>query len=499
MTDSLAQTILDSLPDGLLVVGANQRLRYANSSASRLAGFDVARLSGEDIDLVFWAIALEAIDGEAAFGSWQQAAPRLERRPALHLSFPSPSPRHLVARVFEISVPGGPADFGIKLYDITAERASHRARVEAIAMIGHELASPATTLVSLADVLAAGQQPEPERRKIQALILAEGHRLINLVHDLQAIPAVERNPFEVVRRLVDPRRLLEHALAVATATRATHDLSLDVPDALPPVNADPARVQQVLTNLLSNAQNYCPHGGQVTLSARLLGDTVEVSVADTGLGIPLSARGRVFEKFYRIDSYERRLISGTGLGLAICKEIVEAHGGEVGFDSAGPGQGSRFWFTLPVAPAQTRPIREPAADLEPRGALAWTGGLRVLVVDDDRAIGKMVRRILQADAHRVVAVTSGELAIERMREDRFDVVLSDLGIGPGIDGLELCTLVRASWPGVRFVLATGSNAVDSEDLNALGVDGLLAKPFRRAELRQVIRARTARLTTAQAA
>jgi CheY-like chemotaxis protein len=115
-------------------------------------------------------------------------------------------------------------------------------------------------------------------------------------------------------------------------------------------------------------------------------------------------------------------------------------------------------------------------------------GLRVLVVEDDPAIGKMVRLILQADGHRVVAVTSGQEALERLRGDQFDVVLSDLRIGLGIDGLELCWLVRRCWPDVRFVLAAGSIDVNAVEAKALGVDELLIKPFLPAEMRRSVAA-----------
>jgi CheY-like chemotaxis protein len=369
-----------------------------------------------------------------------------------------------------------------------------------MAMIAHEVASPASSLVSLAEVLATRDQTEAERREIHALVLAEGHRLIKLIRDLQAMPRRACTSFHVAPRPVEPRRLLEHAIAVASVMSNHQPIVLDLPDELPLVNADPARVQQVLANLISNAQKYSPDGAQVRICARQVADNIEVSVSDRGLGIPQSARGRIFEKFFRIDGSQRRLISGTGLGLAICKEIVEAHGGQIGFDSDEAEAGSRFWFTLPVRTTAAPPtIRHHLAAPIQRRIVAPTGGLHVLVVDDDPAIGRMVTLILQADAHHVVAVTSGEEALECLRVDRFDVVLSDLGIGPGIDGLELCALVRSGWPGVRFVLATGSVTVGPEDAHAQGVDDLLTKPFRPAEVRRVIAAAGSRVRGVQAA
>jgi signal transduction histidine kinase len=433
--------------------------------------------------------------------AWQHASQRVAQQPRLDLSFGETSRRHVVAQLFPLRVDAGEAvPFGIQLHDVTADRTALRARDELIAMIGHELASPATSLLTLADILATRERTASERREMHGLMLAEGHRLIKLIRDLRTIPHLERTPFVVAQRRVDPGRLLEHAIAVAMAAHTNHQWSLDIPDVLPLVNADPARVQQVLANLISNAQKYSPDGGQVRISARNIGETIEVSVSDQGLGIPDSEHARIFDKFFRGDGRQRRIISGIGLGLAICKDIVEAHGGQIGFESAETGPGSRFWFTLPVAPALSPLIPEPTATLpEQRSAWASTGGLRVLVVEDDAAIGRMVTLILQADTHHVVAVASGEEALAQLRLEEFDVVLSDLGIGLGIDGLELCALVRSGWPELRFVLATGSLTVDPDEARALGVDDLLTKPFLPSELRRIIAGSDPRVCHPQAA
>ena len=500
MIASTPEAILAGMSDGLLVVGAGRQLHYANRAAARMLGIDVAARSGEDIDLVFAAIAHETPDSAATLAAWQHAMLHVEEQPRLELSFGGRPRRQIVAQFFPVALDAGQAaEFGIELREVTAEREALRVRAESIAMIGHELATPATNLLNLADVLATRDQTESERHELHALVQAEGHRLIKLIQDLRAIPRREGTPFTVAPHPVDPRRLIEHAIAIAAVTYADRPLLVEMPDELPPVSADPARVQQVLANLISNAHKYSPDGAPVHVSARQLGDSIEVSVSDRGFGIPQSARGRIFDKFFRIEASERRLISGTGLGLAICKEIVEAHGGQIGFDSAAADAGSRFWFTLPVVAAAAPRMRR-QLDLPIQYQLMVpTGGLGVLVVDDDPAIGKMVTLILQADAHRVVAVTSGEEALACLRVDRFDVVLSDLGIGSGFDGLELCALVRRGWPGVRFVLATGSASVGLDDARGMGVDDLLTKPFLPAEVRRVVAAAGSHRSRVQAA
>jgi signal transduction histidine kinase len=150
---------------------------------------------------------------------------------------------------------------------------------------------------------------------------------------------------------VDLGRLLARLVSRVT-TDERHELTLSVAPELPMVKADPERVWQVLLNLLSNARKYSPDGGPIDVSARLVGELVEVCVADRGLGIPADALPRLFGEFYRVQTPDRRKIAGTGLGLSICRKIIRAHDGEIWAESEGPGKGARVRFTLPVATSQ---------------------------------------------------------------------------------------------------------------------------------------------------
>jgi CheY-like chemotaxis protein/anti-sigma regulatory factor (Ser/Thr protein kinase) len=259
------------------------------------------------------------------------------------------------------------------------------------------------------------------------------------------------------------------------------------------VQADEVRVEQALSNLLSNARKYSPAGGTIRLAAVQRGGFVEVSVADEGLGIPRQALGRVFEKFYRVDSEDRRGIRGTGLGLAVVRELVQAQGGQIGVESEGAGKGTRFWFTLPVATAAARPASEltpagePVKAPEPAPAPTPAGRMRILAVDDEPAIGNMLRRLLRADGHVLDYAGSAAEALDRLAADPYDVVVSDLGLGEGADGLSLAEQVRQQWPGVRFILASGSVDIDADQARARGVHAFLSKPYQVDDLRGVLR------------
>ncbi len=375
------------------------------------------------------------------------------------------------------------------LREAEAERSLMRAKDELASMVTHELASPATSLVGYAELLATRAYPDAERREMLALMVEEGRRLTAIIRDFLEIQRLERGHVSVVPRRVEVRGLLDQAVASAGPS-ASHPFVLAVPESLPPVLADPDRVQQVLANLISNARKYTPAGGEVRLSARHAGDAVEVAVADQGLGIPAAALPRIFAKFYRVEDDDRRGIHGTGLGLAIVKELVEAHGGRVGVDSEGLGRGARFWFTLPLAgrsaaPAESKPG---PARLAPRDGAHQTGPapLRILAVDDDPLVGRTVVRVLRPDGHVVVAATSADEALAWLSRQPFDVVLSDLSLGGTMNGWELVAQVRQRWPEVRVVVASGSLGVHLAEPVAPPVDAVLAKPFRPEELRAVL-------------
>jgi diguanylate cyclase (GGDEF)-like protein len=231
-----------------------------------------------------------------------------------------------------------------------------------------------------------------------------------------------------------------------------------------------AGLRHALTNLVFNAVDALPGGGSIRLSVRRQNDEVVVEVADSGLGMSPDVQARIFEPFFTTKGNR-----GTGLGLAQVFGIVERHAGRIEVHSA-PEQGTTMRMYLPgvtaAAPAITRLV-EPVANRP----------LRILAVDDEPLIGKMVTRLVRTGGHVVVTATSGEEALERLRDGVFDVVLSDVGMGAGMNGWELAAHVQRQWPQLGFVLATGWGAqIELADARMKGVDAVLAKPYRPGEL-----------------
>ena len=368
--------------------------------------------------------------------------------------------------------------------DVSAERDLTRTKDEFVAAVCHELASPAMNLIRYAEMLSTQAYPEEERHEMLDAMGQEGRRLTAIIQDFLDIQRLQRRKLQVYVRPTDLHNLMNHAASIARRDMS-HPLLVDIPKQLPMVQADPERVQQVLANLLSNAQKYTPAGGHIAFSAKLIESRVEIAVADQGLGIPADALPRVFEKFYRVEASDRRNIKGTGLGLAIVKDLVEAQGGEVGVSSDGPGKGSRFWFSLPLATANIVEMIGSSPDV-PAVVKADPRQLRVLSVDDDPSVSSALIRLLRPDGHHVAAVCSGEEALERLANESFDIVLADLGLGGGIDGWELARRVRVGWPGVRFVLASGSVGINPVEARDRGVDAILPKPYRALDLRALL-------------
>lgn len=219
-----------------------------------------------------------------------------------------------------------------------------------VAVVGHEVRNLIATFVGFSELLLSQDWPREKQREYLEMMRDEGLRVSQFVNDLLDLQRMEAGATIIKPRPTDLANLLQFAADLA-AHDAKHPIVLDVPEDLPMAMAEPDRIQQVLGNLLSNARKYSPQGGQITVSARKKSQgCLEVSVRDSGVGIPPKALEHVFDKFFRVESLAHRDIRGTGLGLAISREIVEGHGGRIWADSAGLGQGAQFTFSLPSAP-----------------------------------------------------------------------------------------------------------------------------------------------------
>jgi signal transduction histidine kinase len=250
--------------------------------------------------------------------------------------------------------PDGPAD---ELEDLAAGfndmaaalEATERRRLELIGDVAHELRTPVATLEGYLEGLLDGVvTPEPAT---WARLHDEAGRLRRLIDDLQELSRAEARQFALQPRPAEPAAIVQAALGRLAGAFGEKGLTLrvDVAAALPRVQADPDRAVQVVTNLLTNALRYTSVPGTVDVAARPVNGAVEFSVVDTGVGVAAEHLPHLFERFYRVDRSRSRALGGSGIGLTIARSLVEAMGGRIRAESAGPGEGTNFTFTLPVA------------------------------------------------------------------------------------------------------------------------------------------------------
>ena len=251
------------------------------------------------------------------------------------------------------------------LRDVTRESEAERMRTALVSTVSHELRSPLTAIKGYTDaLLESGPWDDDTEREFLEIIASSTGKLSHLVDNLLDAAKVDAGVLQLEREPVRVERIARQVVEQRWALLTNHKLTLDVAGALPLADADPFRVEQVLTNLVENAIKYSPEGGEITVKVATRGDNVAVSVQDQGVGIPPEHVEKLFDRFYRIDNRLARTTKGVGLGLYICKSLVEAHGGRIWVQSRA-GAGSMFGFTLPALREESEavPPRSPAATI----------------------------------------------------------------------------------------------------------------------------------------
>jgi signal transduction histidine kinase len=221
-------------------------------------------------------------------------------------------------------------------------------QADLLASVAHDLQTPLSSVIGFTDLLLTRDLDAGTRRRCLETIAAELRRLGRLIDDLFETPPGQAAGATRSRALFDLSQLLTERVELFRAQSDAHELRLDLVLRALPVRADRERIASVVDNLLSNAIKYSPDGGPVVVRAATHDGKVGVAVHDEGLGIPAEQQHLVFGRFFRTDTSRTSGIKGRGLGLARCREIVQAHGGAIGFDSTA-GAGSTFWFELPRA------------------------------------------------------------------------------------------------------------------------------------------------------
>ena len=344
---------------------------------------------------------------------------------------------------------------------------------EFLATLAHELRNPLAPLRNVAAILRMEPLSETGRRATGVMERQIG-QLVRLIDDLMDVSRITRGQLTLRKMRVDLRSIIENAVETAQPqlTAAGVTLTLEVPPESVMLDADATRIAQVILNLLTNAAKFTPSGGQVSVIVRPQNERVALIVRDTGIGISAEDQDRVFGMFVQLNRDMRRSQTGLGIGLTLVKQMTELHGGNVAVWSGGPGQGSEFTVTLPLAElavterAFTPP--ETAARLP----------LKILVADDSQDGADSLAFLLKAAGHDVITTYDGRSAIQSAEFHRPDVVLLDIGM-PEVSGYDVARAIRReSWGRpMRLIALTGWGQAEHRRRSLeVGFDDHLVKP-----------------------
>ncbi len=333
--------ILRSMAEGVAVIGSNQRLIFCNESFSRVLSISDPAPEGRPIVAVIrQSDLLESL----------QKALAGDERVRTELVIGTLRTRSFSVTAAPVRSEGSIRGAVMVLHDITEIRRLERARRDFVANVSHEFKTPLTAIQGFAETLLSGAIEDTENRvRFLEIIRSNAARLGRLTDDLLRLSQIEAGKAQLelhevaVADLIDP--CVEATRLSAQPRRLT--LEAEYRRDLPKIVGDVGALQEVLQNLLDNAVRYTPDGGRIAVGATVEGDSMVVSVSDTGIGIPKADQERIFERFYRVDAARSRELGGTGLGLSIAKHLVEAHGGRIEVQSE-VGAGSTFSVFLPL-------------------------------------------------------------------------------------------------------------------------------------------------------
>jgi two-component system phosphate regulon sensor histidine kinase PhoR len=337
---NLSSAILDSMVEGVLVVNAAERVVFANHSFAEILGMGVVPQSGSGlVECVRQTELIEAVRKVLA------GEPRVQSEIVT-----GTLRQHFFAATIASVRTTGTDGAVLVLHDITDLRKLERVRRDFVANVSHEFRTPLTAIQGFAETLLAGAIDDSQNRgRFLEIIVEHSRRLARLTDDLLMLSKMDADRLEFESRRIPVAQFIESCIETAQPRARDKDLQLSVNLAqkFPDIAGDRRRLTEVLQNLLDNALQYTPAGGQIMVSAGVTGADVVFTVTDTGFGIPQAEQPRIFERFYRVDVARSRQVGGTGLGLAIAKHLVEGHGGRIWVESE-VGQGSQFHFSVPI-------------------------------------------------------------------------------------------------------------------------------------------------------
>jgi PAS domain S-box-containing protein len=355
---------------------------------------------------------------------------------------------------------------------------AERRKDEFLAMLAHELRNPLAPLGNSAQILQLLGSDDPKLRWATDVINRQVQQMTRLVDDLLDVARIARGKVKLQREAVDLTTIVARAVETSRPLidARKHDLTVSLPPKLMWLEADPARLAQVLINLLNNAAKYTEESGKIWLTAQREGSEVVLRVRDTGVGIPPQILPHVFDLFTQEDRSVARSQGGLGIGLSLVRSLVEMHGGSVKAASPGLGQGSEFTVRVPAL-SEAQEVKANGKQTGTGGQTRRTPSHRLLVVDDDRDSAESLALLLQVKGNEVQTAPDGSAALESARDFRPDIILLDIGL-PGMDGYEVARRLRREHSRQTVLVALTGYGTDEDHRKSqrAGFDYHLVKP-----------------------
>jgi len=364
---------------------------------------------------------------------------------------------------------------------------ANRAKSEFLSNMSHELRSPLNSIVGFSDVLLLNSE-DNDIRDFVPKIKDAGKYLTHLLEDLLDIDRIELGK---IRLDLQTASINEIVASMVELRLVQLPRGYSIECALNPdcgnVICDPARIGQVIMNLIDNAVKFSPDGGPIRIHTEAHGDEVRVSISDEGIGISPDLHESIFERFEQIEGGLRRKTGGLGIGLSLVKQLLALHGGRIWLESE-VGKGSTFIFAVPLSPDQEATGGEtgPTA-VRARSDSPWSG--RKVLVVDDLADYHQLMKMLMRSAGQIQSVFNGQEALDALGRDRPDFIIMDLRM-PIMDGFEAIRRIKQN-PETKDIPILGVSAQamaeDRDNCLQAGADGYIAKPIEYETLRREVR------------
>ncbi len=478
------QAILDNVIDGIITIDSLGIIQSFNRAAESIFGYAEHEIVGRNVNMLMPEPYHSEHDGylQNYHATGVQRIIGLGREVEGRRKDGSVFPMDLA--VSRSTHHGQPLFIGL-VRDITERKRMDMMKAEFVSTVSHELRTPLTSISGALGLVVGGALGElPEQAKVMLdIAYKNSKRLALLINDLLDMEKLAAGKMHLDFQAQPLMPLVEQTLEAVQAYGEQHQVNFELIERAGDVmvRVDSGRLQQVLTNFLSNAAKFSPPGAQVEVAVRLRKNSVQVEVTDHGPGIPDEFRSRIFQKFSQADSSDTRQKGGTGLGLAISKELIERMNGLIGFDSE-DGLGARFYFQLPI-------FRQAEETTQQTANTLILGAPRLLVVEDDPDIAALLSMLLQRAGYQVDIAANAELALNYLAHNEYAAMTLDMML-PNQSGVALIRQVRSQAETETLPIIVLSAFTEDGKL-AINIDfnavDWIDKPFDEARLSAAVR------------